>query len=235
MDFNKLNAPSLKELFIQELEGMILSGKLAVGEKLPPEREIAKSMQVSRGVVNSGILELARKGFLIIKPRVGTVIADYRRTGTMETLISILHYNGGRLRDSEIRSILEIRQALSILSIQLAVPQLSQKDMETLRAYVDDIAKVSTNREASEKAFAFHHELAVLSGNMLMPLVYYSFRDAVVILWERYCNLYGREKLYMNNDSLCKYIENHDVEGAIQWSERTLKDAITGKEQIYYY
>jgi len=40
MEFTKLSAPSLKELFIQELEGMILSGKLKVGEKLPSEREI---------------------------------------------------------------------------------------------------------------------------------------------------------------------------------------------------
>ena len=55
MEFSKLNAPSLKELFIQELETMILSGRLMVGEKLPPERELAESMQVSRAVVNSGI------------------------------------------------------------------------------------------------------------------------------------------------------------------------------------
>ena len=62
---------------------MILSGRLMVGEKLPPERELAESMQVSRAVVNSGITELARKGFLIIKPRVGTFVADYRRQDDM--------------------------------------------------------------------------------------------------------------------------------------------------------
>lgn len=234
MEFNKLTAPSLKELFIKELEGMILSGKLAVGEKLPPERDIAKTMQVSRGVVNSGIIELARKGFLTIKPRVGTFIADYRRTGTMETLISILHYNGGVLRDSEIRSILEIRQAFSSLAFQLAIPQLTQTDLESLRKLVDGIAKASSRPEACEKAFEFHHELAVLSGNMLMPLIYYSFKDAVLMLWERFCALHGIEKLYANTDTLCRYIEQRDVEGAIIWSEKTLKDTMTGKDQIYY-
>ncbi len=234
MEFNRLMAPSLKELFIKELEGMILSGKLAVGEKLPPEREIAKTMQVSRAVVNSGILELARKGFLIIKPRVGTFISDYRRTGTLETLISILHYNGGMLRASEIRSILEIRQALNTLALHLAVPQLTEKDLETLRKYADGIAKASSHREASERAFEFHHELAVLSGNMLMPLVYYSFKDAVLMLWERFCALHGVEKLYINTDTLCRYIEEKDIEGAVAWSEKTMKDAITGRDQIYY-
>lgn len=234
MEFTKLSAPSLKEMFIQELEGMILSGKMVVGEKLPSEREIAKSMQVSRGVVNSGILELARKGFLIIKPRIGTFIADYRRTGSLETLISILDYNGGVLRSEEIRSILEIRQALSILSIRLAVPQLTQKDIDTLREYAEGIAKASTCKEASARAFDFHHELAVLSGNMLMPLIYYSFKDAVLMLWERFCILHGREKLYNNTDTLWQFIEKRDIEGAISWSERKVNDAIDGKDQIYY-
>lgn len=234
MEFTKLSAPSIKELFVRELEGMILSGKLAIGEKLPPEREIANSMQISRGVVNSGILELSRKGFLTIKPRVGTIVADYRRTGTMETLISILHYNGGVLRSSEIRSILEIRLALSELTLKLSIPKLTQNEMETLRKFTDGIAKASTNREACENAFYFHHELAVLSGNMLTPLIYYSFKDAVIILWERFCNLHGREKLYHNTDILCQLIEKHDVEGAIQWSEEKVKECIIGKDQIYY-
>jgi DNA-binding FadR family transcriptional regulator len=152
----------------------------------------------------------------------------------METLISILHYNGGVLRASEIRSILEIRQALSTLAIQLAVPQLTQTDLESLRKLVDGIAKASSHVEACEKAFEFHHELAVLSGNMLMPLIYYSFKDAVIMLWERFCALHGIEKLYANTDTLCRYIEQRDVEGAIIWSEKTLKDTMTGKDQIYY-
>ena len=55
MEFKKLSAPSLKELFITELQNMILSGKLEIGEKLPPERELAESMHVSRAVINAGI------------------------------------------------------------------------------------------------------------------------------------------------------------------------------------
>jgi len=234
MEFSKLSAPSLKELFIHELEGMILSGKLSVGEKLPSEREIAESMRVSRGVVNSGILELARKGFLSIKPRVGTFVADYRRTGTLETLISIVNYNRGVLRSGEIRSILEIRLALSSLSLKLALSQVTQEDIDLLRKHTDGIAKASTNKEAAESAFDFHHELAVLSGNMLMPLIYYSFKDVVIALWERFCILHGREKLYSNTDSLMKFIEKRDLEGALVWSEKTLGDAIEGKDQIYY-
>ena len=111
MEFEKLVSPSLKDLFINHIEAMILSGELQVGQQLPPERQLAQSMGVSRAVVNSGVAELERRGFLEVRPRVGIFVTDYRRAGTLDTLKSIMTYNRGRLRNEEIRSILEIRDA----------------------------------------------------------------------------------------------------------------------------
>ena len=62
MEFEKLVSPSLKDLFITHVEAMILSGELPVGQQLPPERQLAQSMGVSRAVVNSGVAELERRG-----------------------------------------------------------------------------------------------------------------------------------------------------------------------------
>ena len=92
MEFSRLNAPSLKELFIEQLENMILSGKLVIGEKLPSERELAESMHISRSVVNAGLAEIADKGFLEIIPRSGTYVADYHKKGKLDTLVSALTY-----------------------------------------------------------------------------------------------------------------------------------------------
>ena len=61
MEFQKISSPSLRDLFIEQLEHLILSGKLQVGEKLPPERQLAEMMQVSRAVVKIG----ARKDWKI--------------------------------------------------------------------------------------------------------------------------------------------------------------------------
>ena len=93
MQFQKISAPSLKELFVEQLENKILSGELPIGAKLPSERELATSMQVSRAVVNAGIAELEQKGFLVIRPRIGTFVEDYRKYGTLDTLVSIMKYN----------------------------------------------------------------------------------------------------------------------------------------------
>lgn len=234
MEFSKLNAPSLKELFIQELETMILSGRLMVGEKLPPERELAESMQVSRAVVNSGIAELARKGFLIIKPRVGTFVADYRRDGTMDTLMSIMNYNGGILREAEVRSILELRIALDSLAIQLWLPEAKDEEIHLLRSYVEALKTAKTTSEAAEFAFRFQHELAFLSGNTLIPLIFTSFKVPVISLWERFCRMYGIEQLYSNSDTLCNYFEARDVDKATEWISSFLNESIDGKYTIYY-
>lgn len=234
MEFSKLNAPSLKELFIQELETMILSGRLMVGEKLPPERELAESMQVSRAVVNSGITELARKGFLIIKPRVGTFVADYRRDGTMDTLMSIMNYNGGILREAEVCSILELRIALDSLAIRLWLPEAKDEEIHLLRSYVEALKTAKTTSEAAEFAFRFQHELAFLSGNTLIPLIFTSFKVPVISLWERFCRMYGIEQLYANSDTLCNYCEARDVDKATEWISSSLNESIDGKYTIYY-
>ncbi|HEX3023196.1 MAG TPA: GntR family transcriptional regulator [Lachnospiraceae bacterium] len=234
MEFTKLNAPSLKELFIQQLETMILSGKLAIGEKLPPERELAESMQVSRAVVNAGITELARKGFLMIKPRVGTFVADYRINGTLETLISIMNYNGGILREAEIRSILELRIALDTLAVELSIPKITDDEIAVLKEYVKQLEETDSPEIASELSFRFQHELAILSGNTLMPLIFSSFKVPILSLWERFCRLYGMDSLKENTIELMGYIENRDVEKAVVCLTNDIKDTISGDRQIYY-
>ena len=85
MEFSKITAPSLKDLFVQQIEEKILSGELPVGSKMPPEREMAEQMKVSRAVVNGGINELRRKGFLEVLPRQGTYVADFSRNGNLQT------------------------------------------------------------------------------------------------------------------------------------------------------
>ena len=234
MHFEKLSAPSLKELFIQQLETMILSGKLPVGEKLPAERELAETMQVSRAVINAGISELARKGFLTIKPRVGTFVADYRRNGTIDTLISIMNYNGGILRDDEIRSILELRLGLDTLAINLCIPKITDDELNILREKVNSLLIAQTPEEASKVAFAFQHELACLSGNTLMPLIFSSFKIPVITLWERFCRLYGIQTLYENTLTLYQYIEERDLSKAIEWLNTSINETIHGSKPIYY-
>lgn len=234
MEFEKLISPSLKELFISNIEAKILSGELPVGQQLPPERQLAQSMGVSRAVVNSGIVELENRGFLDVRPRVGTFVADYRRAGTMETLKSIMTYNHGRLRNEEIRSILEVRDALDKLAVADIIPHVTELDNMLLLEKVEAIRQASDNRQAAEAAFAFQHELAMLSGNTLLPLIFRSFYSSVLVLWERFCALHGIDTLYQTSCRLCGHIRDKDIPGAIAWIDYCTRETVSGSRRIYY-
>lgn len=234
MEFQKISSPSLKDLFINQLEQLILSGKLKIGEKLPPERQLAQSMQVSRAVVNGGIAELEKRGFLEVKPRSGTYVTDYRKKGTIDTLISIMNYNGGHLRNEEIKSILEVRESLDTLAARLCIKRLTDEDVEVLHQLAQKIRRSGSVHEAAEAAFAFEHEFALLSGNVLIPLIYQSFRVSVLSLWEHFCVLHGISTLYDNIYHLWTYLRDRDTEGACEWIHTFLGRSIQGDREIYF-
>ena len=234
MEFEKLISPSLKELFISNIEAKILSGELPVGQQLPPVRQLAQSMGVSRAVVNSGIVELENRGFLDVRPRVGTFVADYRRAGTMETLKSIMTYNRGRLRNEEIRSILEVRDALDKLAVADIIPHVTELDNMLLLEKVEAIRQARDNRQAAEAAFAFQHELAMLSGNTLLPLIFRSFYSSVLVLRERFCAVHGIDTLYQTSCRLCGHIRDKDIPGAVAWIDYCTRETVSGSRRIYY-
>lgn len=233
MEFTKLSSPSLKDLFVQQLQGMILSGQLPVGAQLPPERVLAEQMQVSRTVVNSGLAELSEQGFLEVRPRQGTCVADYRRRGNLGTLIAIMQYKGGVLGHDEIRSILEVRRALEHLAAERAILYASDEALERLGDALARLAAAPSASEAAEAAFSFQHELALVSGNSIVPLIYSSFKPPVIALWIRFCSLYGIPALVNNTQTLYTLIQNRDADGASRWIETYLEQAIRGSQQIY--
>ena len=232
MDFQKLSSPSLRELFVEQLQHMILSGKLKVGEKLPPERQLAEMMQVSRAVVNGGLADLEKNGFIVIRPRSGCFVADYRRKGNLDTLTAIMKYNGGRIRNDEIRSIFEVRLALDSVVTSLAIRRMSDEEIDHLREIVEQIRTAPTQADAVQAAYDFQHELALSSGNTLIPLIIQSFSAPIFTMWNRFCDLYGVELLYERNYKMWTYIRNRDLTGAIEALEASVNDCIFGKHQI---
>jgi GntR family transcriptional repressor for pyruvate dehydrogenase complex len=232
MEFNKLRTPTLKELFVRELESMILSGKLKIGEKLPSERFLAEKMQVSRAVINSGIAELARKGFLMVKPRSGVYVIDYRRYGTVETLLSIMNYNGGQLRKDEIKSILEVKLIVDKLAVELSIEQITDEHITCLESYLSEI--LSDNIEiAAEAVFSYYHEIAMISQNTLLPLIYRSFKVPVTHLWIRFIQKYGNQVVYDNAKKILNALQNRDKEEAISCLEEAINASISGSREIY--
>ena len=232
MGFNKITALSLTDLFVQQIENMILSGELAVGEQLPPARELSIKMGVSRPVISAGLVELEKLGFVEVRPRQGVYVCDYRRKGSMETLVAIMRYNGGALRQNEVRSLLETREAMESLCVKLVCERVSTGELEQLSPILDGIRDAKGPEEAAEQTFVFHHELAVLSGNVLMPLLYHSFHPQGVYLWSMYCKRSGIQQLYQIKLRLYSALLNRDVDSALEQTRAIMQNAI--KDLSFY-
>ena len=232
MGFNKITALSLTDLFVQQIENMILSGELAVGEQLPPARELSIKMGVSRPVIYAGLVELEKLGFVEVRPRQGVYVCDYRRKGSMETLVAIMRYNGGALRQNEVRSLLETREAMESLCVKLVCERVSTGELEQLSPILDGIRDAKDPEEAAEQTFVFHHELAVLSGNVLMPLLYHSFHPQGVYLWSMYCKRSGIQQLYQIKLRLYSALLNRDVDSAMEQTRAIMQNAI--KDLSFY-
>ena len=227
MGFTKINAVSLTDLFIQQIENMILSGELQIGEHLPSERDLATKMGVSRPVVSSGLTELEKLGFVEIVPRQGVRVCDYRRKGSMETLEAIMRYNNGAMRQNEVRSLFEVRDACEGLVIKLVLENNSVDEIEKVLApMLDELKSTSDSDEAAEIVFRFYHELAVMSGNAILPLLYYSFREQGKYLWSLYCKKNGIPKMYKLKLDLFTAMMNGDLDSAVAQTHTVLNNAI---------
>ena len=92
MKFKAINTLSIKELFISQIEEMILSGELKPGDKLPTERELADEMNISKTIVHDGIRELARIGFLDVISRKGIYVAVIWKHFLPSSAIAVIHW-----------------------------------------------------------------------------------------------------------------------------------------------
>ena len=232
MGFTKITTLSLTDLFVQQIENLILSGELAIGEQLPPARELSTKMGVSRPVISAGIVELEKLGFVEVRPRQGVFVCDYRRRGTMETLVAIMRYNGGALRKNEVRSLFETRDAMECLCLKLVIENASIEDLEALSPILDKLKDATDSEAAAGLVFSFHHELAVLSGNVLMPLLYHSFKPQGLYLWSMYCKRRGIQNMYELKLGLYSLLLNRDSEKALEMTHLIMEKAI---EELNFY
>ncbi|MFH1983935.1 MAG: FadR/GntR family transcriptional regulator [Pseudomonadota bacterium] len=190
-NLSPLTAESLKDAFVSRFEHMILSGDLSIGEKLPAERDLAQQLGVSRPVVHEGLVDLVARGLLTIRPRRGAVVNDFRKTGSLALLNSLVNYEGG-LDPSLLQGLLDMRELMEGEIARLAARHRSTAQVEMLQAIVTSEADALEDAAAfCDLDFDFHHQLAMASANPLYPLLLNSFRNVYRHLTKRFFTIAG--------------------------------------------
>ena len=158
---------------------------------------------------------------------------SYRNNGTVETLVSIMHYNGGMLREKETRSVLEARIIFMNAAATLAIDNASDEEICGLEPYVDALHTCTDPEEASSLIFKFSHEISYISGNSLLPLFFISFKDLVCNLWVRFSRAYGVPALYQSAYDIYHFLLARDKEGAVNYITSTTQESINGGRTFY--
>ena len=176
-----IKTTSLKDIFVTRLEELILSGELAIGQKLPSERELAEQLNVSRPVVHEGLVELAARGMVTLKSRSGAVINDYRKQGSITLLSSLINYHKGTLEPKLFSSLLEMRIHLETEFALLAAERRTgaqMKDLENHLKKEDQALREYTDYlYITDLDFDFHLLVAMATGNMIYPMILNSFKQ----------------------------------------------------------
>jgi DNA-binding FadR family transcriptional regulator len=211
----ELVSPSLKDLFIKEITDSILSGKWPAGKRLPNEREFAKKMGVSRAVINGGMTELARWGFVEVLPRKGVFVADYKMRGKIETLEVLLKYSGGHFDPVTMDSIYEVRTCIERHITELAVKRRTERDIASLRKQVEILSGMDDLKALSEATHEFYHLLSVASGNIIYPLNIEAYKVIYVPLMVAVYRRVPKQERITRFKCLVDLIEQQDTPQAL--------------------
>jgi len=173
-----IKADSLKDVFVTRFESLILSGKLKIGQKLPSERELAFQLGVSRPVVHEGLVDLATKGLITLKPRSAAVVSDFRKEGSPAILASLFNYQEGKLDAKILSSILSIRILFEGETANLAAVHRTKDHLIAFKKLLKKEEKISHSdiEGLTDLDFEFHHLIAIASDNLIYPLLMNSMR-----------------------------------------------------------
>ncbi|MBN1316989.1 MAG: FadR family transcriptional regulator [Anaerolineales bacterium] len=179
IQFPKLQKRTLVDDFIIHFEKMILSGKLAIGEKLPSERDLAASLGVSRPVVHEGLIDLAAKGLVTRSSNGGAVINDYRKDGSLSMLTSLLRMNDGELENKLAVSTMEFRMLVEVEFARVAALNRTKEQLDEMRSILVEEKEVDRKdyESIANIDFRLHHLVAIATNNIFYPLLLNSFKD----------------------------------------------------------
>jgi DNA-binding FadR family transcriptional regulator len=222
MQFGVIVAPTIRDMFVEKIVAMILSGKISMGERLPSERELAEQMRVSKTVIHDGLKDLERMGFVSVSGRQGTFVANYAEKGTFETLATILKFHGGRLDRETTQSLLEMRLAIEGQAMRIFSKSHTKEDITTLRCRIEEVREYVSKQERidqnnmAQMLFRFHRFICLRSGNTFFPVLMNAFQDIGILLWEASIKILGAERSIEYLERFTSLLEEGKGEETVQ-------------------
>src|SRR3954469_10706187 len=161
------------EQIAERLAADIRSGLYAPGERLPAERELARSLEVSRASVREALAALQLQGVVETRPGAGTFVAAEARPGQE------LPHDASPSAVLEARAQLE--PAVARLAAQRAQPDAAAENLLAAMEAIGDPSEPGARATWSASDRLFHRQLAAMTGNPVLL----AFADHVATLMDQ--------------------------------------------------
>ncbi|AIY66079.1 pyruvate dehydrogenase complex transcriptional repressor PdhR [Pseudoalteromonas piratica] len=159
----KIKAAKLSDVILEQLENMILEGSLAPGQKLPPERELAKQFEVSRPSLREAIQKLEARGLVTRRQGGGTYVKNQLEGGMTDPLFDLISKHPESQFD-----LLEFRHALEGIAAYYAALRGTDTDFDYISNCFDAIATANDIETQAQMINAFHFAVAEASHNVVL-------------------------------------------------------------------
>ncbi len=221
----------LVDRVVNEIEELIITGRLQPETKLPPERELADQLGVSRTVIREAVRILVTKGLLETKHGVGTVVRQMTREQVVEPLTLYLRtQNGGQISFGDLY---QVRMILEVEIAGLAASQATETELALLQRIINSMEAVQDEPDLLAAHDAdFHSALARMTHNPLLIVLVDSIRDLLQEYIARVTPyLDPRQENLPHHYNLLERIQAGDVEGARQAMRENLEQMRKNSER----
>ncbi|MBK7932479.1 MAG: FadR family transcriptional regulator [Pyrinomonadaceae bacterium] len=214
--FKNLNSEkngTTAEEVVERLRNMIHNGELSSGDRLPPERDLAKLLGVSRPTLRAGIRSLSTIGILQSKQGAGTFVAPADESPTLDSsalrMLSALH---GFTSDE----MFEARLALEMSIAGLAAERATSEQMTLMAEEITGMyASLSNPEQYLVHDMRFHQTIAAASNNRILTSL---MNMVATILFDSRSKTVKRatdlKQSAEQHHEIYRAMREHDAEGA---------------------
>ncbi len=198
---------------VTALQDMIRSGQVQVGGPIPPERELAGELNVSRASLRQALSILATMGVLSIQPGRGTFVCEPRQNGAGPAVPS--WHSATSYSPAEVY---QFRYIAESHATQLAAMRRTPAELEQIQDNLEGFRRATRDADIANYMridFEFHDLIIALSGNRILSDMHRSF--ARVILASQHLPLTQRVILWdavVEHERIVEALAMGDPEGA---------------------
>jgi GntR family transcriptional repressor for pyruvate dehydrogenase complex len=214
----QVKSVSPREAVGEQILGLIRSGALKPGDRLPSEPELMAMTGVSRPSVREAIRSLASMQLVEIRRGKGTYVQQVAASGLGDGQVLLMLGDHQALKD-----LVEVRLALEPLVVRLAAERADQDDVRLLARAVEAMRQAPSQVEWRAAHLDFHEGLAHATHNIILTkmwtLVQMFLKDSPMVT--------GTPSDPRVHEDLAGAIAAHDVDRAITAMQQHLTDMVT--------